>query len=299
MEFEIAIEGPLFAISALSRKLRDLPWVHEMIPITGADKRRAGKISILETESAPLDEKVLHISRIIRGIKRSFSPEPRIDIRVRNLSYSEPSTVDTQVERPFHPIPSIAVQPWSPSLPKLAPSETIVLDSGRAFGTGQHPTTRLCLRITNLMANGTLPTQGLSGKKVLDFGCGSGLLAIAAIRMGGRRAVGVEIDPASAKAAKRNVALNNLSATIEIREGSWHVVEEKYGLVLANIVPGALLRGGNHITDWVKRGGSIIVSGFGESQNDEMKGFFANMGFVISRDFTLDGWGALVMEQKG
>jgi len=299
MQFEIAIEGPLPAISALSHQLRNLSSEFETIQKTVGHKRGRGRIFLLETEKELLDDKLLRISRIIRKIERSFSPEASIDIRVRNLSYSEPSIGDGQFARPFHPIPSIAVQPWTPSLAQPTDPGTILLDPEHAFGTGRHPTTQLCLQIMDLMANDTSLPQGLLGQEVLDFGCGTGLLALAAISMGASRVVGVEIDPQSAKAAKRNVALNSLSHRIEIREGSWEVVQEKYQFVLANLVAAALIRTGRHIPYWVKEGGRVIVSGFGENQIDEMKGLFTDMGFIISQDLGLNGWGALAMELQG
>jgi ribosomal protein L11 methyltransferase len=76
----------------------------------------------------------------------------------------------------------------------------------------------------------------LRGGNVLDFGCGTGLPAIAAIKMGAKSALGVEIDGPSAEAAEENVKLNPLSRTIKIKEGSWDAVQEKYDLIMANLV---------------------------------------------------------------
>ena len=111
---------------------------------------------------------------------------------------------------PFSPTPSITIQPWTPGLVQPTDPRTIILDPLHAFGTGKHPTTLLCLRIMNRLANDTSRTQAFKGAKVLDFGCGTGLLAIAAVKMGAQEAVGIEIDPPSVLAAKRNVvAVNN------------------------------------------------------------------------------------------
>jgi len=299
MEFEIEIEGPFSAISTLSQQLKNLSPGFESALKTSHHKGPKGRISFVEIGNEFLDNRLLQISRIIKEIEKSLSPEANIEIRVRNLSYSEPAIGDARFEKPFHPIPSITVQPWPPSTPRLKDSGTIALDPEHAFGTGRHPTTRLCLQIMDLIAADTSFPRGFRHQEVLDFGCGTGLLALAAIHMGAKRVVGVEIDPASAKAAKRNVELNGLSNKIEIREGSWHVVREKYGLVLANLVVAALLRNGRHIAGWVREEGRVVVSGFGKNQVDEMGRFFAGTGFIISRDFVLEGWGALLMEWKG
>ncbi len=136
---------------------------------------------------------------------------------------------------------------------------TITLDPKPAFGTGRHPATQLCLRIMYHIATDSTVFKGLPVQEALDFGCGTGLPAISAIRMGARKAIGVEIDAQSARAARRNVKLNGLSHRIDIREGSWEVVKEKYEVVLANLVAAALLRTGRHIPGWVKGGGRAIV----------------------------------------
>jgi ribosomal protein L11 methyltransferase len=299
MSFEISIEGPLSAISSLSRQLKGLSWKFKTIPKATDNEKGRQSLLLLEVEEELLDDKLLCISRIIREIETSLSPRASFDIRVRNLSYSEPPIGDGQFERSFHPIPSLTVQPWSPSVPMPMDGRTIILDPKHAFGTGRHPTTQLCLRIMDNITSDSTLFKGLPIQEVLDFGCGTGLLAIAAIRMGAQRAIGVEIDPQSVRAARRNVKLNGLSNRIDIREGSWEVVKEKYELVLSNLVPAALMRIGRHIPGWVKEGGRAIVSGFGENQLDEMRGFFASLGFIVSQDFLLDKWGALFINWKG
>ncbi len=296
MQFEIAIEGPSTAISALSHHLKGLSSKLQTIQKTTGDKEGRGKISLLETEEELLDDRLLHLSQIIREIEGLLSAESLFDIRVRNLSYSEPSIGEGAFARPFRPIPSIRVQPWAPSLPRPKDPRTIILDPKHAFGTGTHPTTQLCLEIMDFLLKDASLRQG---PEVLDFGCGTGILAISAIKMGARRAVGVEVDPQSARTAERNVALNDLSDRIEIREGSWEVVHERYGLVLANLVPAALRRAGRHIPCWVKEGGRTIVSGFAKNQGEEIRRSFGNMGFIISQDLDFKGWGALLLRRLG
>lgn len=135
----------------------------------------------------------------------------------------------------------------------------------------------------------------MRGGEVLDFGCGTGLLAIAAIKMGAKSALGVEIDGPSAEAAEGNVKLNHLSHTIKIKEGSWDAVQEKYDLIMANLVASVLIRTGKYLPDHLKDQGLAVVSGFGENQLNEMKQLFTRIGLIISQQFTLESWAALVL----
>jgi len=292
MPFEINIEGPFTAISQLNRNLASFSPVLKGIPVRNDEDREMGRIIIVELDEANLDKKISGISSIITQTEWALSLSSEFYVRVRNLAHSEPSAEAILFMEPFSPIPSMTIQPWTPDLAKPKNSRTIILDPHHAFGTGKHPTTLLCLSIMDLLANGSR-AQALKGAKVLDFGCGTGLLAIAAVKMGAQEAVGVEIDPPSVQTAKTNVALNHLSGRVTIREGSWEVVHEKYDFIFANLVVSALLRTGTHIPDHLTQTGTAVISGFGENQMGEMKRFFEEAGLTISKQSVLEGWAAV------
>ncbi|MBU0990340.1 MAG: 50S ribosomal protein L11 methyltransferase [Proteobacteria bacterium] len=295
MPFEITIEGPYAAISRFYANLSPYSPAVRKIPARNDENRERGRIIIVESNEDCLDNKLLDISRIVEETKRVSSLRSEFDFRVRNLAYSEPSSGSSQFVEPFNPIPSITIQPWTPDLTWPADPRTIILDPHHAFGTGKHPTTRLCLRIMDLLANGTSRAQGINGVRVLDFGCGTGLLAIAAIKMGAQEAVGVEIDPASGLAARNNVDLNHLSGRITIREGSWEAVHERYEIILANLVVSALLKTGTHIRDHLTPNGTAVISGFGENQAGEVRCLFEQAGLTLWNQYALEGWAAALL----
>jgi len=298
MPFEITIEGPFTAISQLNNSLISFSPVLKRIPVRNDENRESGRIIIVEPDEANLDKKLLGISSIITQTERALSLSSEFYIRVRNLAYSEPSSGSSQFMEPFSPIPSITIHPWTPDLAQPTNPRTIILDPHHAFGTGKHPTTLLCLKIMDLLlANGSR-VQALKGAKILDFGCGTGLLAIAAVKMGAQEAVGVEIDPISVQAAKTNVALNHLSGRVTIREGSWEKVHEKYEFIFANLVISALLKTGTHIRDHLTPTGISVVSGFGENQAEDVRRFFEEAGLSISMQSVLEGWGAASLSYK-
>ena len=297
MQFEITIEGTFRDVSKLSTNLRLFSPLIKKIPWHNDKNTERGRIIILESEEQLLDNKLQKISSIANETRKTLSLKSEFHMRVRNLAYSEPSSGSSQFMEPFSPIPSMNIQPWTPDLIQPTDPHTIVLDPNHAFGTGKHPTTRLCLRIMDLISNGSR-AHTLKGTRVLDFGCGTGLLAIAAVKMGAQEAVGVEIDRSSVQAARTNVNLNHLSGRIKIREGSWEVVHEKYDFIFANLVVAALLRTGKHIPDHLTQTGTVVISGFGESQMSDIKCFFEDKGLTISKQSTLERWGAASLSFK-
>jgi len=299
MQFEITIEGPFTAISRLNSKLDSFSPVKKRIPVHSDENRERGRIIIVIPGEDSLDQELSGISGIVTETERALCLKPGFDIRVRNLAYSEPSAGSSQFADPFNPIPSITIQPWSPELARSTDPRTIIIDPHHAFGTGKHPSTLICLTIMDLMAKDTSQASNIKGCKVLDFGCGTGLLAIAAIKMGAESAMGVEIDAQAARAAKNNVSLNRLSQRIDIREGSWEVVNGKFDLVLANLVASVLLRTGKLIPRHLTQSGTAVISGFGENQAEEMKRFFEEeAGLTVTRQFTLKEWSAFTMNKS-
>jgi ribosomal protein L11 methyltransferase len=296
MKIQITIDGPPRAIKELYQKLSIFSPIIENPhrQIEGKDEK--ARIILLENEEN-LDNKLLRVSRIVKKLQKDLSLARRLEFRVRNLAYSEPATV-SHLE-PFKPIPSITIQPWDPSLFHAGGDRTIIIDPHHAFGTGSHPSSRLCLQYLDQLAQGVSPEWRLQGQDVLDFGCGTGLLAIAAVKMGAKSALGVEIDHQSTLAARKNVELNGLLGKIDIREGSWEVVQEKYDLILANLVASALLKTGEKIPHHLKDHGKVVISGFSHNQLEEMERSFMGFGLIALDRSTLEGWSALVMVKRG
>jgi ribosomal protein L11 methyltransferase len=298
MRYGISIEGPVFALQRLQHELRYLSPRLKKAPHSSKNKEKWGKISFVETDHNLLDDTLKGLYRTITRVEKALSLRTKFDLRVRNLAYSEPPSGSRQYSESFNPIPSITVLPWGTPSPQTEDDRTIILDLHNAFGSGKHPSTRLCLKIIDQMAKDTSKKQKLRDGKVLDFGCGSGLLAIGAIKMGAKTALGVEIDGPSSEAAKVNVKLNHLSHAIAIKKGSWDAVQGKYDLIMANLVASVHIRTGKYLPVHLKDQGLAVVSGFGENQLNEMKRLFMKMGLIIFQQFTLESWAALVLKKE-
>jgi ribosomal protein L11 methyltransferase len=138
---------------------------------------------------------------------------------------------------------------------------------------------------------------GLDGREGLGFGCGTGLLAIAAVKMGAEGALGIEIGQETAWTARRNVELNKLSPKITIKWGGLDQTNQTYDLIFANLVASALLRSGGQVPRYLKKDGRVAISGFSLNQIDEMEAFFKASGLNTIHRSDRDGWGLLLMEQ--
>lgn len=157
------------------------------------------------------------------------------------------------------------VPSWS-DVPAAA-REVIRLDPGRAFGTGTHPTTRMCLRW--IAARGS--AVGTTWRRVLDYGCGSGVLAIAACRFGARQVDAVDIDPAAIEATRANALANG----VEVAAGRPEDALGPYPLVVANILAAPLKLLAPMLAALLDSDGELVLSGVLARQADELRAAYA------------------------
>ena len=144
----------------------------------------------------------------------------------------------------------------------------VMLDPGLAFGTGTHPTTSLCLE--------WLDSQDLTGKTVIDFGCGSGILAIAALKLGAAKVIGIDIDPQAILASRDNAERNGVSDNLELYLPQDQPQGIQADVVVANILAGPLRELSPVIKSLVKDGGDLAISGVLESQAADVSTYYGD-----------------------
>jgi ribosomal protein L11 methyltransferase len=172
----------------------------------------------------------------------------------------------------------------------------VTLDPGLAFGTGTHPTTRLCLEYLD-----ALPAAALDGT-VVDYGCGSGVLAIAALRLGAARALAHDIDPQALIATADNAATNDVAGKIVAFESATDLVAAVAAsggacVVLANILSGPLCELAPRLGPLLAPGGHLVLAGLLEEQADEVIAAYAPH-LPLQRWRGLDGWICLAGELR-
>lgn len=155
------------------------------------------------------------------------------------------------------------------------------LDPGLAFGTGTHPTTALCLE--------WLDGQSLHDCNVLDFGCGSGILAIAALLLGAKQACGTDIDPQALEASRDNATRNGIDAARFPLYLPSEMPADTFDLVLANILAGPLVQLAPTISQHVRQGGHLVLSGILAEQAEEVRAAY-QADFILDPTAEKDGW---------
>ncbi|MCL6690898.1 50S ribosomal protein L11 methyltransferase [Pseudomonas sp. R3.Fl] len=157
----------------------------------------------------------------------------------------------------------------------------LLLDPGLAFGTGTHPTTALCLE--------WLDGQELAGDTVLDFGCGSGILAIAALLLGAKRALGTDIDPQALEASRDNATRNGIDPALFPVYLPADLPAGQADVVVANILAGPLVSLAGQLTSLVKPGGRLALSGILAEQAEEVRAAYAD-AFELEPTAEREGW---------
>ena len=171
----------------------------------------------------------------------------------------------------------------------------LALDPGMAFGTGLHPTTRLCLAALEGLAD-----QGrIEGARVLDVGCGSGILAIAALKLGASGALGVDTDPIAVESTLANARRNQLVRRFRARIGSVPSGQPPFDVVLANLIAGVLVPLAGALRDELRPGGALLASGIFVDREAEVATAFEAAGLLVRERFSEGDWVALAVVRPG
>jgi ribosomal protein L11 methyltransferase len=175
--------------------------------------------------------------------------------------------------------------PWETSDKSRIP---LIIDPGMAFGTGHHETTKACLQLIEKFSK-TSPKD-----RFLDVGTGTGILAIAASRLGFKAVVGVDIDPLAIDAAKRNAELNSLQ-NVEIQEGTITEVRGSFDMIAANLMSEVLISIAPEIAGRLNYTGIAVLSGMLKGQEDDVQNAMKRSG-ISARETLVDGrWVSLVL----
>lgn len=182
--------------------------------------------------------------------------------------------------------------PWGRYLPQ--PSEIVItVYPGMAFGTGRHPTTRLCLQaLEEMLAERPDPARP-EPWTALDVGTGTGILALAAARFGAQ-VLAIDIDPEALAAARKNILLNQLEERIRAEDLPLATIRQQFDLILANLTALDLRSLAEPLAGRLQPGGRLIASGILQDEVSPLLAAFQNQGLQMTRTYTGEDWVALV-----
>ena len=257
-----------------------------------------------------LAQRMKGASRVKFYVPDSEQGQRQLRQYLAGLEEYEPQTVSlreedwaTSWQKYYQPIPVgrrvYIVPDWMRGEPVPDGRTPLYLNPGLTFGTGAHPTTQLCLELLEEVLQ--------SGDKVLDLGCGSGILAIAALAMGASRAIGIDIDPKAADVAFENAALNGVGPDrLSVYAGDVlrdNKLAARLGagqnrVVLANIVADVIIPLSAKAGELMAPDGVFLTSGIIDGREDEVRAALEANGFAVVKHLERGGWHAFRGERR-
>jgi ribosomal protein L11 methyltransferase len=282
-EFILQIEPALVAQNPALKKANLPNSNHVRLQGTEPDEKRF--TAFLETFAHALAE-----------IEKRIPLPADLNIEVRHLGMAEPSSESQRWTAPFQPIAGLTIYPWQADTRPACSNKGIFLAPGDSFGTGRHPSTQLCLKLLHRIATQRDRYPRFAESRILDIGCGTGILAIAAAKMGAPEVVGLEIDPQAVEVATGNVQLNQLTSLVSVIHGSWEQVsQQRFDLIVANLTASVLLQVAGKFSDHLQALGTVVAAGFQEPQIDMIQKFLQNKNLMVQECITHQGWAALLL----
>ncbi len=214
------------------------------------------------------------------------------------LAYREQhghTVIERSYDRPVRFSPRVVVMPPDAACTPAAGDVVVRLAHGAAFGTGRHPTTRLSVRAIDAALTDMDLQRGMTDTAVLDVGTGSGILAVTAMLLGVCRGVGLDIDPCAVDEARRNAALNGLSARLSIGSAPIEDVQGPFSMITANLRLPTLRRIFPEMLRLSRPGAAWIVSGIRPEEIRPLKAQYAGAGRRCLWEAVEKDWAALVL----
>ncbi len=195
--------------------------------------------------------------------------------------------------RPVRISPKLLVLPvWEELPPHVEEAHIIRIDPGPAFGTGQHATTKMCLRAMESF-------EAKGAQTLLDVGTGSGILAIYGAKLGFEKIEAIDVDPEAVRWAERNIGLNGAANAIILSGSGIETIEGRFSLVCANLILGELLRLMPVLSRLVETGGHLVASGILRDQVERIEEALPATELFTSHTLYEDEWACMVLMKGG
>lgn len=255
-------------------------------------------ITVYFEDSNDGEKQLENVKNALKGLQSKFENIGEIGFHTKAVKDEDWSENWKHYFKPIEIGEKVLIIPEWESVPDTERTKFII-NPGCSFGTGSHESTRMCIE--------EIEKHIEKGDKVLDLGCGSGILSVIALLLGAKEATAVDIDPMAVETAYSNLALNNLPK--EIYHGfdgdittdedlCKKLSEKKYEIVLANIVADVIINLSGYVNNFMKNDGVFICSGIIIERKDEVKKALEDAGLIIKKERIMGEWAAFVATLK-
>jgi len=172
----------------------------------------------------------------------------------------------------------------------------IDIDPGMAFGTGQHPSTRMCLEAIEDII---LKDRNIKKWRVLDVGTGTGILGISCAKLGAERVICVDIDKKAAEIARENAMINHVEDRVVIINRDVTTIHEPFDLIVANLTAKILMRLRTHLMSLIENNGYLVISGIIDQNKSDIESHFLTDGFALHHIIAEKEWVCYIFQKKG
>ncbi|NLY53705.1 MAG: 50S ribosomal protein L11 methyltransferase [Firmicutes bacterium] len=267
------------------------PDVEDYMPLSVQDfpLEEVRLIAYLPVDSQ-LADKVESIRQSLAALA-DFDLDPgRAEVSLSEVEDTDWATVWKEFYKPVAVGEKLLIKP---SWEEIKPTDRLVieLDPGMAFGTGNHPTTTMCLDILERYIRG--------GERVIDVGCGSGILSIAAARLGAAEVEALDYDPVAVRIARENVAINKVEGQVSVRESDLlQAASGPADIIVANIIARIIIELTPAVKAFLRSDGLFIASGIIGERREQVIATLAEHDFQVIEELSESDWHALVCRQR-
>ena len=238
------------------------------------------------------------LTHYYRDLQQIYPNLPELKVAQKSLPGEDWSETWKSFFKPLIIGKNIVIKPtWESYEPK--PGQVLIeMDPGRAFGTGKHPSTALCLEILELMLSESSRKKMDSVTSVLDVGTGSGILGIVAARLGAGRVLGLDLDHQALEVAEENLRRNGVERIMSVGSIPLHLLDETYDLVIANLTAPVITQMAASLCRCVSPEGWLVLSGILNEQMEEVVKFFQAHYFSVIESRSREEWVAILLRSR-
>ncbi len=289
--WQIEIKTPAKLVDSLANYLAEIgaEGFYQDLPVTPgycpADEEYQSLTAYLPDDDTFLT-KTASLSKYIEDLEKIFPQSPAASLSTRLIAEQDWGQEWKKFFRPFRIGQNLLVKPSWEAFEPGDKDLVITLDPGMAFGTGHHPTTQMCLEALEMILGQARDREQF---RVLDIGCGTGILAIGAAKLGAGQVIGIDIDALAVETARENACINNVPY-IAFGDQPVASMTSHFDLILANLTLSALIELRPRFSSLLAAGGQLVISGIIDSQKEEMERSFLLPPFNDYQLLTQEEW---------